>query len=281
MAGDIDGLDHVAIMARDLAATAAAYERLGFALTPLSGHSGAREPGGPVVPFGTANRCAMFRDGYLEIMGIVDPAGYDNKVPEFLARYEGLHIVAFGCADADALVRRLAGAGVSVTGTHALERPIGTPAGTTTARFKLVRLPHALVPEGRVIAIEHLTRSALWQERWLDHPNGAVALVGVEIVVADPDEAAGRYARLLGVRPTREGERRILALPRGAVTFVARRDATRGAPTVPHIASFALRTRDLDQTRRALGDKSVDYLSFADAVIVGPVGGATVIFRAG
>lgn len=281
MPGDIEGLDHVAIMARDLADAAAAYERLGFALTPPSRHSGAREAGGPVVAFGTANRCAMFRDGYLEILGIVDPALYDNKVSEFLARYEGLHIVAFGCSDADAVARRLGAAGIAVAGTHALERRIGTPDGETTARFKLVRLPHALVPEGRVIAIEHLTRAALWQERWLDHPNGAVALVGVEIVVADPDEAAGRYGRLLGVVPTREGERRVLALPRGTVTFVARQDATRGAPTVPHIASFALRTRDLDQTRRALGDKSVDYLSFADAVIVGPVAGATVIFRAG
>ena len=43
-------LDHVGIAGADLAALSAAYERLGFTLTPPARHSGRRTPEGPIVP---------------------------------------------------------------------------------------------------------------------------------------------------------------------------------------------------------------------------------------
>ena len=63
-------LDHAGVAVRDLDAAEAAYRRLGFNLTPRSIHSGAVEPGGPVVPWGSGNHCAMFADGYLEVVGL-------------------------------------------------------------------------------------------------------------------------------------------------------------------------------------------------------------------
>src|SRR6185295_7967270 len=74
-------LDHVGVAIRDLARGHPAYERLGFKLTPRSIHRGSPAPGAPVIPFGSGNHCAMFREGYLEIVGLTDPAIYSNIKP--------------------------------------------------------------------------------------------------------------------------------------------------------------------------------------------------------
>ena len=42
---DIDNINHVGMAVRDLAATVARYEAMGFQLTPYSEHSGAWKPG--------------------------------------------------------------------------------------------------------------------------------------------------------------------------------------------------------------------------------------------
>ena len=66
-------LDHVGVAVNDLDVGREVYERLGFTLTPRSIHSGSKTPGGPVEPWGSGNHCAMFRDGYLELIGLTDP----------------------------------------------------------------------------------------------------------------------------------------------------------------------------------------------------------------
>jgi hypothetical protein len=58
-------LDHVGIAARDLGPMCAAYERLGFALSPIAQQSGRRRPDLPVEKFGSGNRCAFLRHGYI------------------------------------------------------------------------------------------------------------------------------------------------------------------------------------------------------------------------
>ncbi|MBN8909652.1 MAG: VOC family protein, partial [Rhodospirillales bacterium] len=117
-------LDHVGIAGRDLGAMAAAFERLGFQLTPLARHSGKRTPDGPVVPFGTGNRCIMLREGYIELIAIVDPAAFSNTLDRFLARYAGIHIIALGIEDETANLDRLRQAGIDIPGVAYLERPV-------------------------------------------------------------------------------------------------------------------------------------------------------------
>ncbi len=94
-------------MGGDAVALHAEYERLGFRLTPLSRQSGRLRADGPVVPWGTANRCAMLRRGYIELLGILDPTLPANGLDHFLARYAGMHILALGIADETATLARL------------------------------------------------------------------------------------------------------------------------------------------------------------------------------
>ena len=55
-------LDHLAHFVPDLGAAAAVWEKLGFAVTPISVHNVSGKPAG------TSNRCVMLEDGYLELL---------------------------------------------------------------------------------------------------------------------------------------------------------------------------------------------------------------------
>ena len=70
-------LDHVAHFVPDMENAAPALEELGFTLTPFSAQSHRLEPGGPLVPAGTGNRCVMFKRGYIECL---TPTG-ESAVP--------------------------------------------------------------------------------------------------------------------------------------------------------------------------------------------------------
>ena len=114
-------LDHCGVAVKSLDRGRDAYARLGFQLTARSFHSGARTKGGPVEPWGSGNHCAMFRDGYLEIIGLTDASMYIT-VKDMVAIYEGLHIVAIGSGEADAAYAEFQKAGAPVEAPRALER---------------------------------------------------------------------------------------------------------------------------------------------------------------
>lgn len=270
-------LDHVGIAGPDLDALAAAYERLGFRLTPRAQH---HAPGPDLVvrPIGTGNRCAMLRQGYLELIAVIDPALPSNTLDRFLARYHGLHIIAFAIEDPEAELARLRAAGIAIAGIAWLERPIEAPGGPATARF--ARLPMPDAPEGRIQLIRHLTPELLWQPALLDHPNRAVALEEVTLVVADPAASADRFARLVGVAATDAAGGIVLALPRGRVRFTAGEPFPGvTAPALPFIAGVTIRTDDGGAAiRRIAGAAGRET---ADGFLVPPAeaGGATLIFR--
>lgn len=188
-------LDHVGIAARDLGPMCAAYERLGFALSPIAQQSGRRRPDLPVEKFGSGNRCAFLRHGYIELIAILDPALYDNTLNAFLARYPGMHILALAMEDAEGNLARMRAAGIDIPGIAWLERPV--EAGGPIAKF--ARLPFPDPPEGRVQLIRHLTPELVWQEKWMNHANKAVALEEAILCAKAPAETAARLSRTSGL----------------------------------------------------------------------------------
>jgi hypothetical protein len=280
----IDVLDHAAVMVNDLHLSACLYERLGFYLTPLSQHSGALTPGGDVVQWGCANRCIMLQQGYLELMGVVDTNLYDNKIPEFLARYEGIHILAFGCTDGAASANRLAKEGFGANGVHGLARSVDTPDGERKAEFSLVRIPPEEMPEGRVLAIEHLTPEYLWQDRYMTHPNGAIALEELILCVDDPATVASRYERYFGIPASEENNLWRFTLRQGrfvlttAETLSAEFDIN--PPTTPYAAAIKIRTQTLNNTKELLTKNGVTYTDTGHGIKVpaSEAAGATFIF---
>ncbi len=282
-------LDHVGIAGPDLAALASAFERLGFALTPLARHSGRRTPEGPVVPFGTGNRCAMLRAGYLELIAIVDPHSFTNSLEFSLARYVGLHIVALGMDDEETNLARMRAAGIAIPGIAYLERPVddADPSGPQ-ARFARLILPDA--PEGRIFLIRHLTPEAIWQEQFLSHPNHASALGEVVVVSAVPAETAARFSRLSGLPLTPDPEGGFaLVLPRGRVRMLAPAALARvfpgvAIPSLPFIAGIAIATDDANAAiGRILAERAIPHRALPAGLLVDPAaaGGTAILFHAG
>ena len=99
-------LDHVGIAVHDLDAAAEQFRRLGFQLTPRGYHTLPAKADGERPRVGSGNNCAMLERGYIELIGIVDPS-YLGRLRDDLARYEGLHIVAFGTRDSEATIQAL------------------------------------------------------------------------------------------------------------------------------------------------------------------------------
>ena len=231
-------LDHIGLACRDLDVTASLYERLGFTLTPRATHY-APGPLGTPEPTGTGNRCAMFREGYLELIAQIDPDRPSTTLARMLARHEGLHIIAFSIDDEQAELARLRAAGIAIDGVAWLERPIAIDGKIESARFARLPLPDA--PEGKLQLIRHLTPELLWRRDLLSHANRVVALEEVVCAAAKPDETLARLEVLTGV-PARQG---LIALPRGRVRVVGSEPFLGvSGPTLPWIAGAVLRTED-------------------------------------
>ena len=260
-------LDHVGVAARELGPLTAAYERLGFALSPIARQSGRRSPDAPVELFGSGNRCAFFRHGYIELIAILDEAGFPNGLDRFLSRYHGLHIIALAIEDPEANLARLRAAGIAIPGISPLERPVEP--GGPIARFARLPLPDA--PEGRLQLIRHLTPELVWDPRWMGHRNGAVALESVILASDTPAETAARLSRLAGLplEPDPAGGY-LLALPGAAGAAGPEAPVMRTtlrilpaavlpsvlpgvtAPASPYIAGMVVRTGDANAAITAL-----------------------------
>lgn len=287
-------LDHVGVCARDPGPLWAAWERLGFALSPVAQQSGKRRPDAPTEPFGTANRCAFLRHGYVELLGIVDPALFANGVDRFVARYAGMHILAFGMEDVEGNLARLRRGGLDIPGIAWLERP--AEPGGPIARF--ARLPFPDAPEGRIQLIRHMTPEIVWDQRWMGHRNGAEALESAILVAEDPAATTARLARLTGLPahpdPVAGFQIRLPGAPGGAGPFSPAME-TRirvlpaealprllpgvAVPTLPFMAGLVLRTADRGAAARALL-RDLPLREAPEGIMVPPeeAGGAAVIF---
>ncbi|HEX5079338.1 MAG TPA: VOC family protein, partial [Geminicoccaceae bacterium] len=280
-AADATFLDHVGLFVPDRARAASALERLGFALTPFTPQRHTLTSG-ELVPAGTANRLAVLRQGYIEILTAIGETPLAAQMRQATGRYAGAHLIAFGTADAEGTHARLAEQGFAPLPLVRLQRAAATLAGERVARFSVVRVPPDRMPEGRMQFCRHHTPELVWQPHQQRHPNGAHALTDILLCVADVAEAAARYARFVG-RPAqaREGFR-LIELGRGRLHLFEppQLRAATGieAPTTPFIAGFALTTADLAATRALLTERGAPIRPLApDVIAAAPDAIATTI----
>ena len=87
--------------------------------------------------------------------------------------------------------------------------------------------------EGRIQILTHRTEDTVWQQRWLSHPNGAKALAGLVIAVADVAEAAQRFARFTDRPATQSRLGQTVRLDRGRFELVTSQAFAAMLPEVP------------------------------------------------
>jgi hypothetical protein len=230
-------LDHVAHFVPDLGAAARVAESLGFKVTPESAH---RAQGAPA---GTANRCIMLEEGYIEILAPTLDTPNARRTRDYMARYDGVHLACFGSPQAEAEHRRLGEHGFEPEPLVSLER---TLEGGEKVRFKVVYVPPAKMPEGRVQYVEQLTPEAIWTAANLAHANGVTGLKAIYVVADNPAETAARWARFSGLLPIPEGALVRLDCTRGRVFVGTREELKRvlgAAPAAPGLAGYRLACR--------------------------------------
>jgi hypothetical protein len=281
IAGNGLNIDHIAHFVLDRDAAGVALEKLGFTLTPFSVQSHRTEPGGPLLSAGTGNRCVMLRNGYLEFLTPLHDTPNARQLQAAIARYIGMHLIAFGTQAPEADYARLEAAGFAPLPPIALQRQIALEESVDTARFTVVRVAPDAMPEGRIQYCQHHTPHMVWQERWLNHANHAVGLAGVLLCVTDPAAVAQRYGRFTGLSAQPSGTAWRLDTARGYLLFMqcATLEQLCGvtAPVLPWIAGCVIDSDDMKATRRCVGGRPLGERVCVD--LPAALGG-TMIFQA-
>jgi len=246
------------------------------------------KPGEPEVPYGTGNRCAIFPNNYLEIVAHVDKDRFDFGMSSFLSRFEGAHIICFGCGDANVVHERVTNEGFTTSGVIPLQRNVDTPEGEKTAKFDCVHFPRDETPEGLIQAAHHRTPEYIHQDRYLGHPNRVIALSDVIICVDDADEFETKYAKLTGRTAVRNGVKRVFALPLvSKISIIAADDIQQvlpgvEPPAIPYIAGYGMATADLEGMRTRLEERGIPFDEHDGSFIVPAktAFGASIVFEA-
>lgn len=274
MAGDIDSVNHAGLVVADLAAAAKRFEQMGFVLSPLSLHKGAVKPGQPAEDFGSGNRCAVFPKNYLEIVAHVHKDKLDVFVGKYLQRYEGMHIICFGCGDAGMVDTRLKSSGIETSGVIPLQRDVDTAEGRRTAKFDCVHFGARHTPEGLVQAAYHLTPQFIHQPAHIAHPNKCVALSNCYVAAQDPAAVAKRYETLSGQKAKRDRAKYVIGMPMvSRVTVLPREDVPTELPGAAihsgdYMPGFAFATTDLTAVTKHLDAAKIPYQRTPTLIVV-------------
>jgi hypothetical protein len=268
----VTGIDHPIIAVRDMVAARAAYERLGFTITPRGSHP----------EWGTGNWCVMFDSDYLELRGVIDP-NQTHNLGRFLAEREGLMGIALGTSSAQASYETLVARGLGPQPVRQLSRNFELPEGAVQPKFSLCFLDVADTPGLMwVVLCQHLTPELLRRPDWLVHPNGACGVRSMTGVVPDLADAAERHVRIFGPQAiTRNIDRLVIrANSRQTVTLVnvdtARAmwpeiDLPSFGETAGFLLSVEIEVQNAGETESYFASRGIEsYRSAAGAIRVRP-----------
>ena len=267
-------LDHVGYFVPDLEAAGSRLERLGFRVSLDNVQTNA-DANGDLKPSGTSNRLAKLKFGFLEMLAATHDTPLAGQFRQAIARYSGLHLIAFSSGDLALERTRLTGAGFAMQDVVELRRRDRTLAGAPEVHFSVLRPQPGVMAEGRVQWVTPRTPDTVWRADTITTANGAAGLTDMLLCVDDPGAVAARYGRYVGRTPIMRGGLHAVTLERGGLVFA---DAAQAAailpdfrpPALPFMAGLALRA-DLPLTRAVLARNGIKPLfSSNETICVGP-----------
>lgn len=189
MTHPVKGIDHIVILVSDLDASAKRFAALGFTLSPRGTHS---------PHMGSANYTIILQDDYFELLGMIGETPRNASKRKLLAENgEGVAAIACRIGDAHAARAALAELGIAAGEVMDFARPLPLPDGSTgTAAFAVTTFDPREVPTGEMFMCQHKTRDMVWRPELMTHANGAIALAGVVVASASPQDTARAFARL-------------------------------------------------------------------------------------
>jgi hypothetical protein len=283
------GLEHPLVVSHNLDALAERYRAMGFAPT-LRGHH----------PWGTATQLVLFPDNFIELMGIEDrglidvpsPTGFrfGRFIAEQLDRREGIAMIALHSDDARADLATVTARGVRNDGLVDFRREVVLPDGTKDeAVVTLAMLIERGQPQLSHFICQQHRPEFVWVPAWMQHPNGAEAILRVVYAVAEPDAVRPRFAGLWGEAALLECKGGYsVTTPGGELLVLDRCSAQeRLAPVpmpagwcdAPSAVAITLRAPDLDLVHRVMLRNAVPHRRLDGLVCVPPAQAGNVVLE--
>jgi hypothetical protein len=230
------GINHLVVTGRDLDALRAAYQGLGFTITPRGQH-----------PFGTGNSIIQLHGTYLELLSVTVPRDVPEHSPghfsfaafnrDYLARHDGFSMMALDTSDARADRESWRAAGLQTYAPYDFSRMAKMPDGADVkVGFSLAFVSHPSAPWLGLFACQHYKPEYYEQPQYLEHANGASLVRDVWVAGETAHNLAGYIGALTEATGVRDGtDRTIFQTRTGAIVLAHPRafEAAFGVP-VPH-----------------------------------------------
>ncbi len=240
----VQGIDHLIVMVQELDRSAAAWQALGFAITPRGFHQTG----------GTANHLIMLEGTYIELLGMAD----SKTASPYRAMMDspGLWGIALrGSAERTYAAWRERD--LKVSDPTQLARGVEIEGKNELARFHLTMLERSASLPFLIFCCEQLTPQFVWRKDRPPHANGAVRLKEL-VIVADDARISHEFERVTGcgLASSAHGTARI-RLGDSSLTFHSP-DAYRARygdagnlsrGELPQLAAMVLTSRDLTRAR--------------------------------
>jgi hypothetical protein len=201
-------LDHVVLLTRQFEAMTAAFEQMGFLLTPVGEH-------GPDA--GTANRCITFADHYVEILGVRTDTPMNAPLRALLEHGPAVNMVALLSHDIAATFGDLQQRGVPAQPPFHISRDMAAGGKVESSVVVVMPAPGAELPP---FFCQQKTPQTMFAPQWRRHPNGATSLISVDVEAHDPKQASAAFENV-GAAVRAAGGRQILTDDGPAVTLTS------------------------------------------------------------
>ncbi|MFD1694390.1 VOC family protein [Roseibium aestuarii] len=215
------GLDHIVVAVRDLEAAGAAWEALGFTVTPTNRH-----------PWGTANKLVQLDGFFVELLTVADPEGITEATEtefsfgafnrDFLARREGISMLVAQSEGAEADRADFERLGLKTWAPFGFERVANLPDGTTAqVAFDLTFATDPHGPALGFFTCHNKFPEHFWKPAFQTHENGAKTVATLYMVAGDPSDHHEFLGGFIGQREMRATSLGLdLPTPRGLIRVV-------------------------------------------------------------
>jgi catechol 2,3-dioxygenase-like lactoylglutathione lyase family enzyme len=268
-------IDHLVLAVRDLEDAADFYTRMGFQVGARNRH-----------PWGTENRLIQFSTSFLELITVADAGqipphtddffSFGAFVADYLARREGLAMLALGSSDAAADAVAFARDGIAGFQPFSFERTGRQPDGTPTrVGFSLAFARDDRLPGAGFFVCQQHHPEAFWNPQLQIHPNGANRTAAVTLDAENPDDQAGFLGAFTGTPPSGDGRQYLLG--NGGQLAIRTRQAAAG------FSGFSIGVADPGLAAQRLTAGHVPFREHADHLSVAADHGfgARIDFTAG
>ncbi len=283
------GLDHIVHAVRDLDATAAFYERLGFQVGARNRH-----PRG----WGTQNHIVQLPGTFIELLAVTDSADIAPHAPgvfsfgafnrDFLTRGQGLSMLVLEGRDGDA--EHFGASGIGEFAPYYFERKGKRPDGTiVTVAFTLAFARDDKAPDVGFFTCKQHYPENFWNSAFQHHANEATSAGGIVLVADDPAQHCEFLAAFAHTdKSMKRGNSFLLTTVRGTIEVMTPSDYSSqfdiASPHAVHgarLAAIRFQVEDLARAGAIFDAAKIPRRSLHGRIVVGPevAMGATLVFE--